>query len=57
MANLCGLVDGLVGEGAGARDNSDAATLVDVSRHDADFALESEMSQITIQFQKKILLE
>merc|ERR1719452_120811 len=35
---LRGLVHGLVGEGAGARHDADAAG-VDVSRHDADLAL------------------
>lgn len=39
MSDLGGLVDGLVGEGAGAADNADATTLVDVSGHDANFAL------------------
>jgi hypothetical protein len=34
-----GLVDSLVSEGAGAGYNSDLAFLVDVTRHDSDFAL------------------
>ena len=38
-AGLGGLVDGLVGEGAGPGDDTDAAALVDETRHDADLAL------------------
>lgn len=38
-AGLGGLVDGLVGQGAGAGDNADAAALVDEAGHDADLAL------------------
>ena len=34
-----GLVDSLVGEGSGAGDNTDLALLMDVTRHDSDFAL------------------
>lgn len=33
------LVHGLVGQGAGPRDDADAAALVDEARHDADLAL------------------
>lgn len=38
-AGLGGLVDGLVGQGAGAGDDADAAALVDEAGHDADLAL------------------
>ena len=38
-AGLGGLVDGLVGEGAGSGDNTDAAALVDETGHDTDLAL------------------
>jgi hypothetical protein len=38
-AGLGGLVDGLVGEGSGAGDDTDAAALVDEAGHDADLAL------------------
>jgi hypothetical protein len=38
-AGLGGLVDGLVGEGSGAGDDTDATALVDEARHDADLAL------------------
>lgn len=38
-AGLGGLVDGLVGEGAGAGDDTDAAALVNETGHDADLAL------------------
>lgn len=38
-AGLGGLVDGLVGQGAGTRDDTDAAALVDEAGHDADLAL------------------
>ena len=41
-AGLGGLVDGFVGEGAGAGDDAYAAALVDESGHDADFALTLE---------------
>jgi len=44
LSDLGGLVDGLVGEGAGAGDDSDAAALVDVSGHDADFALKTSIN-------------
>src|SRR5215472_12691818 len=39
QAQLSQLVDRLVGEGSGARDDADATRLVDVTRHDTDFAL------------------
>eukprot|EP00053_Salpingoeca_punica_P004421 m.49049 g.49049 ORF g.49049 m.49049 type:complete len:346 (-) comp12788_c0_seq1:3-1040(-) len=39
QAGVGGLADSLVGEGAGARDDGDAAWVVDVTRHDADLAL------------------
>lgn len=38
-AGLGGLVDGLVGESAGAGDNADATALVDEARHDTNLAL------------------
>lgn len=38
-ADLGGLVDSLVGQGAGTRDDSDDSLLVNVSGHDANFAL------------------
>lgn len=38
-AGLGGLVDGLVGQSAGTRDDTDAAALVDEAGHDADLAL------------------
>jgi len=38
-AGLGGLVDGLVGEGTGTRDDTDAAALVDEAGHDTDLAL------------------
>lgn len=38
-AGLGGLVDGLVRQGAGARDDADAAALVNEAGHDADLAL------------------
>ena len=37
-AGLGGLVDGLVGEGSGTGDDTDATALVDEARHDADLA-------------------
>lgn len=37
--SLGGLVDGLVGQGTGSRDDTDAAALVDEARHDTDLAL------------------
>ena len=40
QADLGGLVDGLVGQGAGAGHDADAALLVDVAGHDADLALQ-----------------
>lgn len=39
QAGLCRLVDGFVGQGAGAGDDADAAALVDEAGHDADLAL------------------
>jgi len=36
--DLGGLVDGLIGEGSGAGDDSDTAALVDETWHDADLA-------------------
>jgi hypothetical protein len=36
---LGGLVHGFVGEGSGARDDADAAALMDEARHDANLAL------------------
>ena len=38
-AGLGGLVDSLVGEGSGTRDDTDATALVDETRHDTDLAL------------------
>lgn len=38
-ACLCGLVDGLVGQGSRSRDNTNAAALVNESGHDTDLAL------------------
>ena len=38
-AGLGGLVDGLVGQGTGTRDDTDTATLVDETGHDTDLAL------------------
>lgn len=38
-AGLGGLVDGLVGQGTGTRDDTDAAALVDEAGHDANLAL------------------
>lgn len=38
-AGLGGLVDGLVGQGTGAGDDTDAAALVDEAGHDTDLAL------------------
>lgn len=37
--SLGGLVDSLVGEGSGTRDDTDATALVDETRHDTDLAL------------------
>ncbi|KAI6776289.1 hypothetical protein HG530_000234 [Fusarium avenaceum] len=38
-AGLGSLVDGLVGQGTGTRDDTDATALVDEARHDTDLAL------------------
>jgi hypothetical protein len=45
-AGLGGLVDGFVGEGSRAGDDTDAAALVDEAWHDSDFALALKVCQI-----------
>ena len=36
---LCALVNSLVGQSSGTRDDSDATSLMNVTGHDSDFAL------------------